>query len=146
MPAKRLDPEIFTALEAHNQMATAWIKHQFGNRVEAESAGLKPGVINPMAVRTLHGKGIDISGAKTCNAFEPVRSGHAFSQVVTVCDESSAEKYPPFPDTEHVQHWDLSGPTAQTGDKEFKMNRLQQIWDKLRRRTEEGMAELKVKK
>ena len=144
MTAKRLDPEIFTGVGTRSQMAAAWIKHLFGDRVEAESAGLKPGVINPLAVRAMQGKGIDISGAKTRDAFEPVRSGHAFSHVVTVCDESSAEKYPPFPDAEHVQHWDLSSPTAQTGDKEFKMNRLQQIRDELRRRTEEWMAELKV--
>ncbi|MDZ7580833.1 MAG: arsenate reductase ArsC [Deltaproteobacteria bacterium] len=110
-----------------------------GVRLEAESAGLQPGVLNPMAVRAMQEVGIDISGARTRDVFEVVRSGHPFSHVVAVCDEASAEKCPPFPGVEHVQHWDLPDPAAWPGNDEEKMSRFREIRDELRRRIERWM-------
>ncbi|MDZ7582407.1 MAG: phosphate signaling complex protein PhoU [Deltaproteobacteria bacterium] len=125
---------------ARSQMAAAWINHLFGDRIEAESAGLQPGVLNPLAVRAMQEVGIDISGARTRDVFEVVRSGHPFSHVVTVCDEVNAEKCPPFPGVENVQHWDLPDPAAQPGDEEEKMGKFREIRDALRRRIEAWLA------
>lgn len=127
---------------ARSQMAAAWINHLFGDRVEAESAGLQPGVLNPLAVRAMQEVGIDISGAQTRDVFEVVRSGHPFSHVVTVCDGASAEKCPPFPGIEDVLHWDLPDPAAQLGDEEVKMNKFRQIRDELRQRIERWMISM----
>jgi phosphate transport system regulatory protein PhoU len=125
---------------ARSQMAAAWINHLYGDRLEAESAGLRPGVLNPLAVRAMEEVGIDISGARTRDVFEVVRSGHPFSHVVTVCDEATAEKCPPFPGVENLQHWDLPDPAAMSDDEDNKMNNFRNIRDKLRLRIEQWMA------
>ena len=123
-------------------MAAAWINHLYGDRLEAESAGLRPGVLNPLAVRAMREVGIDISGARTRDVFEVTRSGHPFSHVVTVCDEASAEKCPPFPGVENVRHWDLPDPAAWPGDDEEKMVRFREVRDELRRQVEQWVAGL----
>lgn len=128
---------------ARSQMAAAWINHLFGDRIEAESAGLQPGVLNPMAIQVMQEVGIDISGATTRDVFEVVRSGHPFSHVVTVCDEASAEKCPPFPGIENVAHWDLPDPAAPLDDKD-KLAKFREIRDELRRRIEEWIADLRI--
>ena len=129
---------------ARSQMAAAWINHLYGDRLEAESAGLRPGVLNPLAVRAMREVGIDISGARTRDVFEAARSGHPFSHVVTVCDEASAEKCPPFPGVESVRHWDLPDPAATPGDEDEKMKKFRQIRDALRQRIEEWIAETRI--
>ena len=127
---------------ARSQMAAAWLNHLYGDRLQAESAGLQPGLLNPLAVRAMGEVGIDISGARTRDVFEVVRSGHPFSHVVTVCDEASAEKCPPFPGVEKVQHWNLPVPGAHPGDDEEKMGKFREIRDALRRRIDRWMAGL----
>ncbi len=125
---------------ARSQMAAAWINHLYGDRLEAESAGLQPGVLNPLAVRAMQEVGIDISGAKTRDVFEVVRSGHPFTHVVAVCDEASAEKCPPFPGVENIQHWDLPDPAAHAGGDEEKLGRFREIRDELRRRIDAWLS------
>ncbi|MFW6373671.1 MAG: phosphate signaling complex protein PhoU, partial [Thermodesulfobacteriota bacterium] len=127
---------------ARSQMAAAWVNHLYGDRLEAESAGLRPGVLNPLAVRAMQEVGIDISGARTRDVFEVARSGHPFSHLVAVCDEASAEKCPPFPGVENVQHWNLPDPTAWPGDDEDKMVRFREVRDELRRQVEQWAAGL----
>ena len=127
---------------ARSQMAAAWINHLHGDRIEAESAGLQPGVLNPFAVRAMLEVGIDISGAETRDVFQVVRSGHPFTHVVTVCDEATAEKCPPFPGIQGVMHWDLADPDAFQGDEEEKMQKFRGIRDELRRRIEQWVSGL----
>jgi arsenate reductase len=51
-------------------MAKAWLKHLYGDRFEAESAGLEPGTINPLAVEAMREVGIDISDNRTRDVFK----------------------------------------------------------------------------
>jgi protein-tyrosine-phosphatase len=46
---------------ARSQMAEAFLNLLAGDRFEAESAGLEPGSINPLAVEVMKETGIDIS-------------------------------------------------------------------------------------
>ena len=79
---------------ARSQMAEAWFNSICGEFFEAQSAGLEPGTLNPLAVEVMREAGIDISRNKTQAVFDVFKSGQLFSYVVTVCDESSAEKCP----------------------------------------------------
>ena len=82
---------------ARSQMAEAWLNHVCGDFFEAQSAGLEPGTLNPLAVQVMSEVGIDISHKKTRAVFDVFKSGQLFAYVVTVCDETSAEKCPIFP-------------------------------------------------
>ena len=82
---------------ARSQMAAAWLNEICGDYFEAESAGLEPGKLNPLAVQAMNEVGIDISKNKTQAVFDVFKGGQFFAYVITVCDENSAEKCPIFP-------------------------------------------------
>ncbi len=127
---------------ARSQMAAAWLNHLYGDRVQAESAGLAPGVLNPLTVQVMKEIGIDISGARPRDVFEVLRTGHPFSHVVMVCDETSAEKCPPFPGVQDVLHWDLPDPAAPEQDESKQIEKFRKIRDELRRRIDIWMRQL----
>ena len=82
---------------ARSQMAAAWLNDICGDYFEAESAGLEPGELNPLAVQVMDEVGIDISNNKTQAVFDVFKSGQFFPYVITVCDESEAAGCPIFP-------------------------------------------------
>lgn len=127
---------------ARSQMAAAWVNHLYGDRTQAESAGLEPGLLNPLAVQAMNEVGIDISGARPRDVFDVLRTGHPFSRVVMVCDETSAEKCPPFPGVQEVLHWDLPDPADPAGDATRQLEKFRQIRDELRRRVDGWMKNL----
>src|SRR5215469_11151599 len=98
---------------ARSQMAEAFLNQICGNEFEAHSAGLEPGKLNPVVVEAMREIGIDISGNKTKSVKEMIESRRTFSYVVTVCDETSAERCPFFSnDTETLEMYTLSLPDA----------------------------------
>jgi hypothetical protein len=66
---------------ARSQMAEAWTNHLFGDTLEAESAGLEPGTLNPLAVRAMQEVGIDISRKSTQGVFDLFRAGKLYAYV-----------------------------------------------------------------
>ena len=55
---------------ARSQIAAALLNEMCGDYFEAQSAGLEPGVLNPLAVEALQERGIDISRNKTQSVFD----------------------------------------------------------------------------
>lgn len=117
-------------------MAEAWLNHLCPKDFMAQSAGLEPGTLNPLAVEAMQEVGIDISGNKTRSVFDILRSGALFSHVITVCDESSAERCPVFPDIATRLHWSFPDPSALTGTHEEKLSGTRKIRDTIRARVE----------
>jgi arsenate reductase len=117
---------------ARSQMAEAWLNFLHGDRFEAKSAGLEPGELNPLAVKTMEEAGIDISKNRTKSVFDIIKSGEMFSWVVTVCDESSAERCPVFPGIVKRLHWSFPDPALLNGTLEEKMNAVRNIRDDIR--------------
>jgi len=126
---------------ARSQMAEAWLNHSCGEFFEAQSAGLEPGTLNPLAVEVMREAGIDISGKKTQAVFDVFKSGQLFSHVVTVCDESSAEKCPIFPGPTKRLHWSFADPSRVTGTNEEKLGQVREIRDEIRMKIEEWCEE-----
>ena len=96
---------------ARSQIAAALLNEMCGDYFEAQSAGLEPGVLNPLAVEALQERGIDISRNKTQSVFDVWKSAqHIFAYVITVCSESEAARLPDFPGCDYTTALVISGP------------------------------------
>jgi len=117
-------------------MAEAWLNHLCGEFFNADSAGLEPGTLNPLVVEAMKEVGIDISQKKTQAVFDVFKSGKLIAYVITVCDETSAERCPIFPGITKRLHWSFPDPSALTGSNEEKMAGVRKIRDDIRSRIE----------
>ncbi len=118
-------------------MAEAWMNVMCGGEWIAESAGLSPGTLNPLAVEAMAEVGIDISNHPTRDVFEVWKSGVLFSHVITVCDEASAERCPIFPGPAFREHWSFPDPAAFTGSHEERLAKTREVRDAIREKIEE---------
>ena len=123
-------------------MAEAWANHLFGDTLEAESAGLEPGTLNPLAVRAMQEVGIDISRKSTQGVFDLYRAGKLYSYVITVCDQASAERCPIFPGISNRLHWSFPDPAALQGTEDEKMVEVRIIRDAIRATIESWASEI----
>jgi arsenate reductase len=121
---------------ARSQMAEAWMNHLCGDRFDAESAGLEPGALNPLAVAVMKEAGIDISGKTTRSVFDVLKAGTLFSYVITVCDESAAEACPIFPGPAKHVHMGFTDPSKVEGTEEQKLARVRVIRDSIKEAVE----------
>src|SRR5438094_8468498 len=127
---------------ARSQMAAAWLNDICRDYFEAESAGLEPGELNPLAVQVMDEVGIDISNNKTQAVFDVFKSGQLFAYVITVCDETSAEKCPIFPGVTNRLHWSFTDPTALVGTQQERLEGTRKIRDEIRARIETWCDEM----
>ena len=101
---------------ARSQMAEAWLKHLAGDRFEVYSAGIEPGVLNPVVVAAMAEVGIDISGNKTKSIAELLAAGHQFDYAITVCDDAQAEVLPDFSRRRQAPALEYSRSARRPGD------------------------------
>jgi len=127
---------------ARSQMAEAFLNLACPDYFEAHSAGLEPGTLNPLAVETMKEIGIDISGKKTQSVFDVFKTGQFFPYVITVCDESSADRCPIFPGVTKRLHWSFADPAALTGSREERLQGTRKIRDQIRARIEMWCEEM----
>jgi arsenate reductase len=112
---------------ARSQMAAALLNKMCGEYFEAHSAGLEPGMLNPLAVEVLQEIGIDISRNKTQAVFDVFVSGQLFPFVITVCSETEAKGCPIFPGVTTRLHWPFPDPSLLTGTWEEKLEGTREI-------------------
>lgn len=122
---------------ARSQMAEAILNDIAGDRFEAGSAGIEPGVLNPYAVKVMEEAGIDISRNETTGVFDLYKRGGFFSFVITVCDEANAERCPIFPGVTKRLHWSFQDPSALQGTDEDKLRQTREIRDAIKAQVEE---------
>jgi arsenate reductase len=129
---------------ARSQMAAALLNEKCGEFFEAESAGLEPGKLHPLAVKVLQEIGIDISNNKTRAVFDVFKSGQLFAYVISVCDESEAAGCPIFPGVTKRLHWSFPDPSKLTGSNEERLEGTREIRDQISDRIEAWCAEVCV--
>ena len=112
---------------ARSQMAEAFLNDICGDVFEAHSAGIEPGKLNPVVVEAMREVGIDISGNQTKSVTSYLEAGIEFAYVITVCDETSAERCPIFPGKTRRLHWGFPDPSAIQGTPEEKLARTRTI-------------------
>jgi len=126
-------------------MAAALLNKRCGEFFEAQSAGLEPGTLNPLAVEVLREMDIDISKNKTQAVFDVFKSGELFAYVVTVCNESEAEGCPAFPGVTTRLHWSFPDPSKFTGASEEKIEQTRHVRDKIDSQIRQFCAEHRSK-
>ena len=135
-------PVLFVCIHnsARSQMAEAFLNALCPDDFAAESAGLEPGTLNPLAVAAMGEAGIDISRNATKSVFELFKSGRLYAYVVTVCDETSAERCPIFPGATQRLHWSFPDPGALEGSWDERLEQTRRIRDQIRSKIEEWCA------
>ncbi len=127
---------------ARSQMAEAFLNLLAGDRFEAESAGLAPGRLNPLAVEVMKEIGIDISQKGTQGIFDFIKKGKLFHYVITVCDEANAARCPVFPGYARRVHWSFKDPSSLDGPYEERLRKTREIRDEIRARIEGWIKEV----
>lgn len=127
---------------ARSQMAEAFLNERCRNEFVAESAGLEPGTLNPLAVAAMAEDGIDISWKPTKSAFDLYKAGRTYSYVITVCDDASAEQCPVFPGHARRLHWSFPDPAALEGTSDERLAKTRGIRDQIRTKIEAWCAEV----
>ena len=127
---------------ARSQMAEAFLNQRCSNDFVAESAGLEPGELNPLAVAAMREVGIDISNKDTKSVFDLLKRGKRYSYVITVCDETSAERCPIFPGGARRLHWSFPDPAALEGTWEARLAQTRSIRGQIRAKIDSWCGEV----
>lgn len=114
---------------ARSQMAETLLKNKYGDRYEVGSAGVLPGKLNPLAVKVMQEKGIDISMNKTKSVDEFIRPGTELDYVVTVCDQAAKEC--PFIPAVHQVHKPFDDPARFYGTEEERLANMRSLRDQI---------------
>ena len=126
---------------ARSQMAEALLNHFYGERFQAESAGLEPGKLNPMAVAAMADLGIDISQKATRDVFDLYKAGKTYQYVITVCDEASAERCPLFPSVTRTLHWSFEDPASFEGSDSEKLQKTIKVREEIKSKIQAWLHE-----
>lgn len=117
---------------ARSQMAEAWLNHLCPHVATAQSAGIEPGVLNPLAVSVMAEAGVDISQAKTKSVQDFLRSGESFSRIIAVCSQNEADRCPMFPGMGPRLNWTFKDPSKFEGTDEQKLANMRKTRDDIR--------------
>jgi arsenate reductase len=117
---------------ARSQMAEAFLKNIAGDRLQVESAGFQPAPINPLVVEVMGEIGIDLSDKKAQKVFDLYKDGRLFSYVITVCDETAAERCPTFPGLVTRLHWSFEDPAGFAGTWEERLEKTRRVREAIR--------------
>ena len=124
---------VCTHNSARSQIAEALLRHGGGSAFEVVSAGTEVTRVNPFAVRVLHERGIDWSGARSKSIEEFL--AEPFDYVVTVCDNAN-ETCPFFPGKVKRVHVGFEDPArlARTAKSEEEaLGHYRRVRDEIRR-------------
>ena len=118
---------------ARSQMAMTYLNH-YGKDLGfmAESAGLEPGTLNPLALAAMKEDGFDMSQNPTNSVFDFYKEGRKYRYIVTVCDPEAAEKCPIFPGVAQRLHWGFRDPSSFTGTEEEKISKTIVVRDEIK--------------
>ena len=126
---------------ARSQMAEAFLNKVCPEQFSAQSAGIEPGRLNPVVVQAMQETGLDIAQNKTKAVFDFLRRGEHFHYIITVCDETSAERCPIFPGVAKRLPWGFPDPSAATGTDEEKLVEARRVRDLIKAKIEVWCSE-----
>ncbi|MFD1440291.1 arsenate reductase (thioredoxin) [Lacticaseibacillus hegangensis] len=130
-------PQIYflcTGNSCRSQMAEGFAKQMLGKQWRVASAGLQIDGLNPLAVKVMAERGVDIS-AQYSKLIDPqyLRSSDL---VVTLCGDAR-DRCPAVPATVRRLHWPLPDPAAATGTDDEVLQVFRTVRDDIARRVSE---------
>ena len=117
---------------ARSQMAEELLRKFAGDQFDVESAGLEPGKLNPVVVEILKEDGIDISHKQTRAVQDLIKQKKDYDYVITVCDETSAERCPIFPGQCTRLHWGFQDPSQFQGSSHERLVKTRQVKEQIK--------------
>ncbi len=127
---------------ARSQMAEALLRHLAGDRFDADSAGIEPGQLNPIVVEVMREIGLDVSQNVPKSVQSLIDQGRSFDYIVTVCDESQAERCPIVPGGGERIHIGFPDPSRFDGTHEDKLEQTRRVRDQIQAYLEEWVDSL----
>jgi len=127
-----------TENSCRSQMAEGILRHLKGSKFEVFSAGLRPSVVNPIAIKVMAEIGIDISGhrSKSVDEFQ----GMNFDFVITTCD-AARETCPFFPGKARHMHWSFDDPAAVRGSENEILSAFRTVRNEIKSRIQEEFSQ-----
>jgi len=130
---------------ARSQIAEALFNSMAGKEFFAQSAGLEPGKLNPLAIEVMREINMDISSNETKSVFDFYKNNEIFEFVITVCDAAHSQRCPIFPGITKRLHWSFEDPESFTGTYEEKIQKTRVVRDKIKKAVENLLNEIKTK-
>jgi arsenate reductase len=112
-------------------MAEGLLQKIAGDQLIVLSAGSAPSHVNPLAIRVMRERGIDISHHRSKHVGE--FAGQPFDVVITVCDQA-AETCPLFPGKAERIHWSFPDPAKAEGNEQKRLAVFRTVRDALSER------------
>jgi arsenate reductase len=116
---------------ARSQMAEGFLRAMAGDRFEAGSAGTEKTSVNPLAIRLMAERGIDLGG-HTSKVYADVAS-EGWDYLITVCDDAN-ERCPWVPGSVKRLHWSFPDPSRATGSEEERLAVFRRVRDQIQER------------
>ena len=128
-----------TGNSARSQMAEGLLKYITQGEYEIFSAGTKPSIVRPEAIKVLSEIGIDISEnrSRSVDEFADVEMDY----VLTVCDNAK-ENCPYFPAKTKLIHNSFSDPASVQGDEETRLKDFRKVRDEIRNYLENDFVKI----
>ena len=121
---------------ARSQMAEGFLRHLYGDRYEAYSAGIRPTRdtrINPYAVKVMAEVGIDISHQMS-KSWRAYGYEFGFDAVISTCSEAEKD-CPTYPIGKRFQ-WQFPDPAEAKGTEEEILQVFRTVRDSIKERIE----------
>jgi arsenate reductase (thioredoxin) len=116
---------------ARSQMAEGLLRAIADDRFEVGSAGTERTAVNPLAIRAMAERGIDIRG-HTSKVYTDLAEG-AWDYLITVCDEAN-ERCPWVPSGATGLHWSFPDPAGAAGTEEERLAVFRRVRDRIEER------------
>ena len=128
-----------TGNSARSQMAEGLLKHICQNKYDIFSAGIKPSIVRPEAIKVLREIGINISNNRSKSVDEFVNQ--EIDYVFTVCDNAK-ENCPYFPAKTKLIHHSFVDPAEIEGDEGTRLAAFRQVRDEIKKYLENDFVKI----
>ena len=121
---------------ARSQMAEGFLRAMAGDRFEAQSAGTEKTSVNPLAIRVMGERGIDLGG-HTSKVFGGLMET-PWDYLITVCDDAN-ERCPFVPGVQKRLHWSFEDPSRAAGTEDERLATFRKVRDQIETRLAEWL-------